>query len=210
MTPLVERLFGADGVDAAFPNQAVKAVCPFPRAGHVRNGLTPHQRFTPELMASPVHLTEVDPCRLWSSQGWVVRQHAAYYLNGAWERSGVTSADRESASNRWPVVVIDHLDRPVIVAGHHRSLAALLQRRPLVARVFPSEPDTAVALLSLLLVGEGSRLPHVRCDTVDAAVEAVRCGQRALCLDPVVAMAALRDVRKPAWEPGQASHWGRT
>lgn len=187
----MQRLLGAGDLDAAFPGQAVKTVCPFPRAGHLRNGPTPHQRFTPELMAGPVHLSEVDPCTLWSSQGWVVREHAAYYLTGAWERRGVTSADRSSASNRWPVVVIDHLERPVIVAGHHRSLAALLQGRPLVARVFPSEPDQAVALLPLLLVGETSRLPHVRCCTVGEAVDVVRRGERALCPDPVVARVAL-------------------
>ena len=53
------------------------------------------------------------------------------------------------------------------------------------------DPDQAVALLPLLLVGESSRLPHVRCCTVDEAVDAVRRGERTLCPDPVVAGIAL-------------------
>ncbi|MFZ4434776.1 MAG: hypothetical protein ACOYOQ_16415 [Microthrixaceae bacterium] len=120
----------------------------------------------------------------------MLRQHVEYYTTGEWERTGRTSADQDKASNLYPVVVIDHLGRHVIKAGHHRATAALLEGRPLLARVFPSKPDTAVAVLPHLLVGRSSRIPHVFCRDASDALDVVRSGRVALINEPGIATVA--------------------
>ena len=167
---------------------AAKVVCPFPRAVGRKHRTSDEVR---PALDGPVHLSLVDPRDLWSSQGWVLRQHVDYYTTGEWERSGRTSADQGKASNLYPVVVIDHLGRQVIKAGHHRATAALLEGRPLLARVFPSKPDAAVAVLPHLLLGRSSRIPHVRCRYVNDVVDVIRGGQVALISEPGLATVAV-------------------
>lgn len=86
-------------------------------------------------MLGPVVLVPIDPRMLLASQPFVVRHHAAYYLEGEWERTGLTSADRRSLANRWPIVAFAG-ERGVILSGHHRSLRALLSGVPLLARTW--------------------------------------------------------------------------
>jgi hypothetical protein len=196
MTGLRERLWGCNDLDRLFVHGVPKVLCPFPRAGGLKGEPSAVQLFTQRLLESPVYLTEVDPRQLFASQNWVVREHADYYRTGTWELTGVTSADRDRESNRWPVVMIDRLGRHVIAAGHHRSLAALFEGRPLLARVFPSEPDTATALTPHLLVGDDSRIPHERCDTLAQALDVVWRGGTALC-DATTASEAFQVVNAP-------------
>ena len=111
---------------------------PWPR--RPRGPLT--RRLTP-IPAGRPRLESVDPRALWATQPWVVRHHAAHYLSGIWERTGITSADMESAANRYPTISVDADGRHIIRTGHHRSLAALIQGRPVLARVFPFVTDGA-------------------------------------------------------------------
>jgi hypothetical protein len=187
----MERLWGAGSLDECFAGHG-KVVCPWPRAPRSRGVPDARGQVTAAMVHGPVHLSEVDPRRLYASQGWVVRQHVDYYLTGAWERTGVTSADRDNAANRYPIVVVDHRGRLVIATGHHRSLVALIEGRPLPCRLVPAEPDEAEALLPHLLVGPSTRVQHVVASTVDEAVELVRSGQSVLCHDRVVATRACR------------------
>ena len=103
---------------------------PWPRAPRTRGAAATAAR--PEV---PPRLEPVDPRLLLSSQPWVVRHHAAHYLSGVWERTGQTSADMESAANRYPIIAVTPNGDHVIRTGHHRSLAALIEGRPVLARL---------------------------------------------------------------------------
>ena len=180
---LVNRLWGAGDLSVVFGHGAPKAVCPFPRAGGSKHEPSVRQSFTQELIDSPLWLSEVDPRALWSSQGWVLREHAEYYRTGRWELTGITSADRDRESNRFPVIIRDSLGRLVIAAGHHRATVALIEGRPLLCRLFPSQPDGAIALLPHVLLGTSSRLGHVVCSTLNEATESAHAGHVVLCID---------------------------
>ncbi|CAB4889815.1 unannotated protein [freshwater metagenome] len=190
MSDPVDALWGSGELDAVFRHGAAKVGCPFPRAGGIKNAPSVLQQFTNEMLQSPIWLTEVDPRQLWSSQGWVLREHADYYRSGSWEITGVTSADCDRESNRYPLVLVDHRDRMVIAAGHHRSLVALIEGRPLLARVFPAAPDGAVALLPHLLFGTATRLDHVLCTSAADAEEQALAGRTVLCPARDVAVVA--------------------
>ncbi len=180
------QLWGVGELVALF-GDASKVVCPFPRAGTLKH---PQPDQVPADLDGPTFLTLIDPRDLWASQGWVLREHAEYYKTGRWELTGRTSADQDTPSNWYPLVVADHLGRKVIRAGHHRATVALIEGRPLLARVFPDTPDQAIAVLPRLLWGWTSRLPNLRCRTAGEAVSAVREGRTALCKDADVASLA--------------------
>ncbi len=165
-------------------------VAPWPRVARRRHGPDALTLYTRQILEAPVWLSEVDPRRLFASQGWVVRRHAEYYRTGEWELTGITSADRDSDANRFPIVVCDRHGRQIISTGHHRALVALIEGRPLLCRRVPDMGDGAVALLPRLLFGQCTRLDHVVCASVDAAVDAARGGQTALCTDFDVAKGA--------------------
>jgi len=188
--------WGAGSVDERFGRQ-VKVTLPWPVAGRPKSLVHGVHTLTETQVASPVWLAEVDPRTLWASQPWIVREHVAYYLTGEWERTGVTSADRHLLGNRWPAIVVDHLGRPVIRAGHHRATAALLRGRPLLARLFPSDPDGAEAVLPCLLLGARTRVSDVvECSSVEDALAVARSGGRVLSGDPAL-VATVADVLSP-------------
>jgi hypothetical protein len=54
---------------------------------------------------------------------------------GRWELSGRPSADQYAEANRFPIVVPDRDGRPIILSGHHRTAAALIEGRPVRARI---------------------------------------------------------------------------
>lgn len=193
----VDRLWGVDSIEAVFGGHD-KVICPWPRAPRSKGVPDVRQQVTPALVNGPVHLSEVDPRVLYSSQGWVVRQHAEYYRTGVWESTGVTSADRGVESNRYPFVVTDQRGRRVIATGHHRSLVALIEGRPLLCRMVPSEPDGAEALLPHLLVGAWTRLSHVEAGSVSEAVGLLHAGRLVLCRDRWVAVNARDRVLDPS------------
>lgn len=131
MTP--DRIWGYRDLDVVFGGDL--ATVPWPRAprGHLqRTGLDAQAR---QLIGRPPALSEIDPRILWANQPSVVRHHAAHYLTGIWERTGTTSADMDQPLNRYPLVAVDPAGRHVLVTGHHRSLAALIEGRPVLCRV---------------------------------------------------------------------------
>lgn len=91
-------------------------------------------------LKNPPELRDVDPRTLQSTQPQVTRAGVRHYASGEYEKSGTTFADQGNAGNRFPVVyararegsdVADH----IILSGHHRAVAALINGRPLRARV---------------------------------------------------------------------------
>lgn len=127
----VECLWGCGDPDALFRG-GDRAMLPWRRFPRRRTG--EDERFS--VPAGRPVLDEVDPRSLVATQAWLVRHHALHYMTGEWERSGTTSADMASAANRYPVVTVDDMGSHVIRTGHHRSFAALIEGRPLTARVF--------------------------------------------------------------------------
>jgi len=99
------------------------------------------------LLSRSVDLIEVDPRTLFANQTWVLLQHARYYTTGEWERTGLTSADQHQEVNQFPVVMPNHGGQRVIVAGHHRATAALVEGRPLLVRTAARTTRAAVSPL---------------------------------------------------------------
>lgn len=180
VTERLDRLYGCGELNVVF-GHADSVLCPWARAGRLKAGDQTLESNTSEVLASPIWLSLVDPRRLWASQPRVLRTHAAYYRTGEWERTGVTSADRHVAANRFPVVAPDRLGRLVIRTGHHRALVALVEGRPLLCRLATAPPDGAIAITPTLLVGTRSRLPHVKVLNAAAGVGCIKSGSAVLC-----------------------------
>lgn len=117
------RVFGGDITTVPWPRA--------PKGALSRDGL---DTLVGGLRGAAPTLIDVDPRTLWANQPSLVRHHAAYYVTGTWERTGTTSADMASALNRYPVIVSDRQGRLIIATGHHRSLTALIQGRPVRCR----------------------------------------------------------------------------
>jgi hypothetical protein len=183
-TALLAQLHGCRDLGAVF-GVAPTAICPWPTPGRPKRGDQVLAANTADVLQGPVWLSQVDPRLLWASQPRVVRTHAEYYLTGIWERTGVTSADRDVPANRFPIIAPDHRSRLIIRTGHHRSLAALVEGRPLVCRLATAPPDGAVAQTPTLLVGTYSRLPHTAVDDVEQALELIATGTAVRCSDEV-------------------------
>jgi hypothetical protein len=161
-----------------------QVVAPWPRAPRRKGQPAFDVTAVPALLDAPVDLVEVDPRELWANQTWVVRGHADYYLTGRWERSGETSADRHIELNRFPVVVPDHRQRLVIISGHHRAAAALIEGRPLLVRRAATDARCAITPLLWLDAAAGGSAP-----ALDA--ERLRRGQRVWVRDLASASAVL-------------------
>jgi hypothetical protein len=132
-------------LDRAFGDHA-KIVVPWRGASRRRKEPLYDREVVGSFVASQPRLVEVDPIELRATQTWVVRSHVRYYLSGEWERTGRTSADMHVRGNRYPLIWTDARGDRVILAGHHRSMAARLTGTPLLARLVGSEPDVGVAV----------------------------------------------------------------
>jgi hypothetical protein len=150
MNTLAGSLWGCGTLEAVFAGSCA-APTPWPRAQRWKHRPTSHRSLAAEILRQPAVLAEVDPRTVHASQPAVLRSHVAHYLTGEWERTGRTSADRHSLANQYPVVVDTAEGHRVVVAGHHRAVAALIQARPLLARV-RSEAAHPIALTPLVYI----------------------------------------------------------
>lgn len=128
---------GEEGMDLIFRGH-VEATTPWQKAGRQKKtgmylpGET--DSIAQELRRTPPMLRDTDPRPLLASQPSIVAHHVRYYLGDEYDVTGETSADQGNLGNRFPVI----LNRPsrnqkIIIAGHHRAAAALVQGRPLRA-----------------------------------------------------------------------------
>jgi hypothetical protein len=134
-TDRIQRLWGYGDIDQMFPGSGFTTTTPWPRGDRVRHGQAYDHDAVSELVRHPVELVDLDSRDLRCSQPSLVREHVAYYLTGRWEFSGRTSADQHAEHNRFPLIVNNHAGRSLILAGHHRTAAALIGGRPVRARV---------------------------------------------------------------------------
>ena len=189
----MDRLWGCGGIDVVF-HRADRVLLPWARASHRRSptGIeqaTQLRTTVSDILARPPRLMEVDPRHLRATQPWALRHHVSYYLTGAWERTGITSADRDSEPNRYPTITLG--TEQVIHTGHHRALAALIQGRALLARTTTCDPSWAVAVTPSLHVGTVTPLPAISASTPKEAADVIDNGGIALVATQAIANATL-------------------
>jgi hypothetical protein len=160
----LDQAWGCGDPDLLF-GSSQRTTTPWTRGGKDRNGSTFDRVAVADLLAVPVGLVDVDPRTVRCSQPWLVREHVDYYLSGRWELSGRTSADQHLEGNRFPIIVPDRDGSLVILSGHHRTAAALIQGRPVRARIAARE--TAFYVTPRILVDPG--LSH-RVDPAETVV----------------------------------------
>lgn len=134
-----------DLLDEAFGGHS-QIVVPWPRPGRPKHEPLYDRDVVGRFVSQQPGLTEVDPADLYATQTWVLRSHVGYYLAGEWERTGRTSADMHKRANRYPLIYPGARGRLLILAGHHRSMAALIEGRPVLARLVGPSPDVGVAV----------------------------------------------------------------
>lgn len=135
----------SDLLDAAFGGHA-QIVAPWPRPGRRKGDQLYDRDMVSSFVGEQPRLTDVDPADLYATQTWVLRSHVSYYSSGEWERTGRTSADMHQRANRYPLLYRDGRGRLLILAGHHRSMAALIEGRSVQARLVGASPDVGVAI----------------------------------------------------------------
>lgn len=122
-------------VTSLFIDGAAKVTVPWPDAPRLKAFPKGYDPLFVSEHFSGIELSPIDPATLHATQPWIVRQHVEYYLSGEYERTGVTSADRDQPINWRPVIYQRQDGRRLIVSGHHRSTAALLMGRLVWARL---------------------------------------------------------------------------
>lgn len=140
MTVNPEQFYGK-GFDHLFPEgSSPVTTTPWPRAGrnkHLRD--YDEQAVGDAVRSSPPSIEDVDTRTLHSTQPGVTAPGVRYYSSGEYDRSGKTYADGESVGNRFPVVYNrsenDGRVTPMLLSGHHRAAAALVEGKPLQAIV---------------------------------------------------------------------------
>lgn len=163
----VHKAHGCGSVDAFFGEED-RIACPWPQVPV--GEMDPKLSGTPYVMSSPPALAALDPRELWATQPWLLRHHVEYYTSGIWERTGETSADMDDDTNRFPIVLHDSQGRPVILTGHHRAAAALIEGRKLRVRWAANSFASRRAVLPLLNLVHRDRTP-THTSPVDAAFE---------------------------------------
>lgn len=114
---------------------------PFRLAGHLKNEVTgegaiQRKKAIAHGLQQPVELHPVDPRNLMATQGSVTREGVAHYLGPQFHENQTLFADKDNAGNAHPTVYQRDRDQgQMILSGHHRATAALLNGKMLDARV---------------------------------------------------------------------------
>lgn len=136
-----EQFFG-EGIDRLFPAGASsKQRTPWETAGHLKDRRQFKQELVNEALRRPPQLQDIDPVDLLATQPSVLRHHVEHYMTGDYERTGETSSKEATIGNRFPMVYRrepnplnpDTGVQNLILSGHHRAAAALVQGKPLRA-----------------------------------------------------------------------------
>lgn len=133
----VHELYGSNSPDKMFGPSSPTTPTPWPSAPRTKTGPAwDRNRVNEELRRPPTeeHMRDYDPRNLHASQPTIVRSHAEYYLGPQWANTGRTAADQGDVGNQYPFVYERRTGENVILAGHHRAAAALLQGRGIRAR----------------------------------------------------------------------------
>jgi hypothetical protein len=122
------------GLESLFPEGgAPMTTAPFPRASRRKDVKDYEQEKVHAALRSPTQQTEhIDPRQLHSTQPNVTRAGVSYYMGSEYQKTGKTFADPHDPGNRLPVVYsrkpcADCPETHMLLSGHHRATAALLQ-----------------------------------------------------------------------------------
>lgn len=139
-----EQFYGAQDIGKMFPEARPLTVAPFEQMGR----RTDRQDYDREMVADhlrkppgPDDFHELDPRTLHASQPSVTRGGVSHYMDNDY-RDGTrpTYADQDMAGNRHPIVyrrsgLEGRPAQDIILSGHHRAAASLLQGRQFRARL---------------------------------------------------------------------------
>lgn len=138
-----EEFYGANDIERMFPDQMPITTVPWSQMSRRKDRGDYNKNLVADELRKPpseVTLHPVDTRGLHASQPMVLREHVQHYLSGEYERTGRTSADQELTGNQHPVVyrragLGGGPTQDLLLSGHHRAAAALLQGRELHARL---------------------------------------------------------------------------
>lgn len=132
------RAYGSKDTALLF-GEGQTTTTPWPRGGKSKSGPTYDRGAVDKAMQSPPQLDDYDPRKLHATQPSLSRQHVEYYMGDEYKNTGRTSADQGNVGNQFPTVYHSPNGQRLLLSGHHRAAAALLQGQPLRARgVWPS------------------------------------------------------------------------
>ena len=122
----VHQLHGVADPEALFKGH-VTSTTPWPRAGRSKHEPLYNREAVHAALRDPhQHIREVDPRFLHANQPEVTRAGVKHYMGDEYRQTGRTFADQHMAGNRWPFVYTTRRGMNVILSGHHRATAALL------------------------------------------------------------------------------------
>jgi hypothetical protein len=139
----LQRAWGSQNLETLFPEKIPKAGVPFPMARRQKSAMFYDPAVVREELQRKPNLVDVDPRMLKSTQPNITRAGVQHYMGEEYRRTGQTFADRGNLGNQFPFVYSrkrDHETEHLILAGHHRAAAALLQGKPLRARRVEGPP----------------------------------------------------------------------
>lgn len=184
-----DRLWNLGSVEGLFTSpQRVVPWKSAPRSKH-RPLLTDDDKR--RLCTGPPAIADLDPRYMFATQTFCIAPHVAHYLTDIWETTGRTSANPGTSLNRWPLVWIDEKGHQILLGGHHRSMAALIQGRSVRCRVVRQHGDETRAVLPRLLVGATTGIDHHRTTDPTHASSLIRSGATVLVPDFGIAEATL-------------------
>lgn len=170
-------------------NGAPKTVAPWTRAGKRKGERYLTEDSALRLLSSSPRLREIDPTTLYATQPWVLAAHVRYYLTGEWELTGRTSADMDQQLNRYPLI-LDRKGQLIILTGHHRSLAALIEGRAVLARMVDDE-DVGLSAVTPHLWVDSSRGDA---DAIEESTATLPFGRRIVVRSPDEAVIILKKI----------------
>lgn len=127
--------FFGEGVDNLFPHGAPITSTPWAGMSRQKKVKDYDPGVVREALSAPPVLSEVDPRDLRSTQPMVTREGVEYYSGDTYAQTGRTFAEQGNVGNRHPFIYRREDGQNLILAGHHRAAAALVQGRPLRAQV---------------------------------------------------------------------------
>jgi hypothetical protein len=125
----------ARGIDSLFSEGGVGVTTvPFKSASRRKDQPLYDREAVERTLAAPVQLERFDPRTLHATQPNVTREGVEYYLSGtetarSYRATGRTFADQDQPGNRHPVIYEQPNGQLVILSGHHRATAALVEGR---------------------------------------------------------------------------------
>lgn len=134
--------FWGQGIESLFPEGAFeRRVVPWDQAHQLKHFGNYDQSLVADALRRPPVLQEIDPRTLRATQPHILRGGVEHYLTDEYHKTGQTFEQGQRRGNEYPFIYRrepspanpDSGVQNLILAGHHRSAAALVQGRPLRA-----------------------------------------------------------------------------